>query len=74
MAKRTFEGLSIGFHTGLLQLDPDHERHLFPGRKSSPISHATEEVKTIFSAAKRVGQAFAEMNLVQLATQLNVRF
>jgi Family of unknown function (DUF6521) len=74
MSKRTFAGLSIGFQTGLLQLDSDHERHLIPGRKSSPISHATDEVKTILGAAKRVGQAFAEMNLVQLATQLNVRF
>jgi hypothetical protein len=74
MAKRTFAGLSIGFHTGLLHLDPDHERHLIPGRKSSPISHATDEVKIILSAAKRVGQAFAEMSLVQLATQLNIRF
>jgi len=74
MAKRTFAGLSIAFQTGLLQLDPDHERHLIPGRKSSPVSHATDEVKTIFGAAKRVGQAFAEMNVVQLATQLNIRF
>jgi len=31
-------------------------------------------VKTIFGAAKRVGHAFAEMTLVQLSTQLNIRF
>ncbi|SRR5260370_1319525 len=74
MAKRTFAGLSMGFQAGLLFLDPDHERHLIPGRKSSPISHATEEVKLILSAAKRVGHAFAEMTVVQLATQLNIRF
>src|SRR5690242_6068951 len=30
MAKRTLAGLGIGFQTGLLQLDPDHERHLIP--------------------------------------------
>ncbi len=64
----------MGFQAGLLFLDPDHERHLIPGRKSSPISHATEEVKLILSAAKRVGHAFAEMTVVQLATQLNIRF
>jgi hypothetical protein len=36
--------------------------------------HVTEDVRTIFAAAKRVGQSFAEMTAVQLATQLNIRF
>jgi hypothetical protein len=74
MSQRTFHALSIGFHTGLLLLDPDHQRHLIPARKTPPIAHATDEVKTILNAAKRVGQAFAEMSPVQLSTQLNIRF
>lgn len=74
MSDRTLHALSIGFHTGLLLLDPDHERHLIPGRKSPPVAHVTDEVKTVLNAAKRVGQAFAEMNLVQLSTHLNIRF
>lgn len=74
MAERTFQGLSIGFHSGLLLLDPDHQRHLLPGRKTPPVAHPTEEVKIIMAAAKRVGHAFAEMTLVQLSTQLNIRF
>ncbi len=74
MSDRTLQALSIAFHTGLLLLDPDHQRHLIPGRKTPPVVHATEEVKTIFNAAKRVGHAFAEMNLVQISTQLNIRF
>lgn len=74
MAELTFEALSIGFHTNLLLLDPTHEKHLVPSRKSSPIEHVTAEVKTILNAAKRVGQAFAEMSVVQLSTQLNIRF
>jgi len=74
LSNRTFQSLSIGFHTGLLLLDPDHQRHLIPGRKSTPVAHVTEEVKIILNAAKRVGHAFAEMNLVQLSTQLNIRF
>jgi hypothetical protein len=74
MANRTFQALSIGLHTGLLLLDPDHQRHLIPGRKSPPVIHSTEEVKTVLNAAKRVGQAFSEMNLVQLSTHLNIRF
>ena len=74
LSDRTFHALSIAFHTGLLLVDPDHERHLIAGRKTSPVVHVTEEVKTIMAAAKRVGQAFSEMNLVQLSTQLNIRF
>jgi hypothetical protein len=74
MSERTFHALSIGFHTGLLLLDPDHQRHLIPGRKTQPVAHATEEVKIILNAAKRIGHAFAEMTVVQLSTQLNIRF
>ena len=55
MADRTCEALSIGFHTDLLLLDPTHERHLVPGRKSAPVAHVTDDVKTILNAAKRVG-------------------
>jgi hypothetical protein len=74
MSERTFHALSIGFHTGLLQLDRDHERQLIPGRKTPPVTHVTDEVKVILNAAKRVGHAFAEMTLVQLSTHLNIRF
>lgn len=74
MSERTFHALSIGFHTGLLQLDRDNERQLIPGRKTPPIAHVTDEVKVILNAAKRVGHAFAEMTLVQLSTHLNIRF
>jgi Family of unknown function (DUF6521) len=74
LADRTFQALSIGFQTGLLLLDQDRERQLIPGRKSPPVTHVTEEVKIILNAAKRVGQAYAEMSIVQLSTQLNIRF
>jgi hypothetical protein len=74
LSDRTLQALSIGFHTGLLLLDPNEERQLLPGRKSPPIAHATQEVKTILNAAKRVGQAFSEMTIVQLATHLGIRF
>lgn len=74
MSERTFHALSIGFHTGLLQLDQDHHRQILPGRKTPPVAHVTTEVKTILSAAKRIGHAFAEMNVVQLSTHLNIRF
>lgn len=74
MSERTFHALSIGFHTGLLLLDHDHQRQLIPGRKTPPVTHATDEVKIILNGAKRVGHAFAEMTLVQLSTHLNIRF
>lgn len=74
MSERTFHALSIGFHTGLLTLDQDHQRQVLPGKKTPPVTHVTAEVKTILSAAKRVGHAFAEMSVVQLSTHLNIRF
>jgi len=74
MSERTFQALSIGFHTGLLRLDQDHQRQLIPGQRTPPVAHVTEEVKTIMKAAKRVGHAFTEMSPVQLSTHLNIRF
>lgn len=74
LSERTFQALSIAFHTGLLLLDEGHEHQLIPGRKSQPVAHATDEVKIILNAAKRVGHAFAEMTPVQLFTHLHIRF
>lgn len=74
MSERTLQALSIAFHTRLLQLDTDHDLQLIPGRKTQPVTHVTDEVKTILGAAKRIGQAFAEMTVVQLFTHLAVRF
>jgi hypothetical protein len=74
LSDRTFQALSLGFRTGLLLLDQNRERHLVPGRQTHPVTHATNEVKTILNAAKRLGQAFAEMTLVQLSTHLQIRF
>jgi hypothetical protein len=74
MAPRTFQALSIAFSTGLLKLDQNRERHLISGRKKTPVVHVTEDVKTILKAAKRVGQTFAELTMVQITTQLGVQF
>lgn len=74
MSGRTWQALSIGFHSGLLTLDQDRTREIYPGRKSLPIAHTTDDVRVILGAAKRVGHAFAEMSLVQLAATLNIRF
>ena len=74
MSDRTLHALSIAFQTGMLEVDQVHERQLIPRRKTAPATHVTDDVKTILAAAKRVGQAFAEMSVVQLATHLNIRF
>lgn len=74
MSERTFHALSIGFSTGLIRLDQDHQRQIIPGKKASPVTHATEEVKTILKAAKRVGQTFAELSIVQLTNHLEIKF
>jgi len=74
LSDRTLQALSIAFQTELVLLDSTADRQLLPGRKTPPVSHVTNEVKTILNAAKRVGQAFSEMTIVQLATHLGIRF
>lgn len=73
LADRTLHALSIGFQSKLLKLDAQ-QHQIVPGRKTPPVTHLTEEVKDIMNAAKRVGQAFAEMNLVEISTHLQIRF
>jgi len=74
LADRTLQSLSIGFSTGLLQLDQSEDHQIYPIRKSLPINHVTDNVKIIMNAAKRVGQAFSELTIVQLSKNLGVRF
>ncbi len=74
MSGRTLEALSIGFHTELLRMDQDHFRQIIPARQTSPFWHISSDVRVILGAAKRVGQAIAEMSLVQLSAHLNIRF
>lgn len=74
MSQRTLDALSLAFHSGLLQLDYQSRYQLLPGKKTPPVSHVTEEVKTVLSAAKRVGQALFETPLIQIASHLGIRF
>lgn len=73
MSDRTLHAMSIACETGLLAFD-SKEHQFLPARLSLPVAHVTDEVRLILAAAKRIGQAFAEMNNVQLITALNVRF
>lgn len=74
MADRTLQSLSIALSSGLLRLDRGYQYQLIPGRKSSPVTHTTEDLKIILGAAKRVGQTFAELTLLQISNNLEVRF
>lgn len=74
LSERTLQSLSVAFSTGLLLLDSEEGPQLIPGKKSPPVVHATEEVKTVLAAAKRVGWATAELSFAQIATHLNIRF
>lgn len=74
MADRTLQGLSLAFDSMLIYADSNPDKHLIPGRKTPPVIHMSEEVKTILNAAKRVGQAFSEMSPVQLSTHLKIQF
>ena len=74
LSERTLQSLSVAFSTGLLLLDHAETPQLIPGRKSPPVAHVTEEVKTLLAAAKRVGQAIAELPPAQIATHLNIQF
>ncbi len=74
LSERTLQGLSIAFSAGLIKMDQDHQRQLIPGKKTPPVTHVTDDVKTILKAAKRVGQTLAELTLVQLASHLEIRF
>ena len=42
LSRRTFEALSIAFHTGLLRLDHDPQRQLISGRRTQPVVHVTD--------------------------------
>lgn len=74
MSPNTLGALSLGFSAGLFLLDKDAQRTLLPKRKTPPVEHSSAEVKDIFAAAKRVGQALVEMSPSQLVSHLRVRF
>ena len=74
LSERTLQSLSVAFSAGLLLLDRDQSLQLIPGRRSPPVVHVTEEVKTLLAAAKRIGQATAELPPAQIATHLNIQF
>jgi hypothetical protein len=73
MSSRTFASLNLGLAAGLFALEQSRLQ-LFSTRRSPPAKHSTEAVRQSMSAAKRLGQAAAELDLPQIATLLEVTF
>jgi hypothetical protein len=73
MADRTLVSLNLAFASGLLSLEPSRAQ-VRPARQTSPVSHVDETVSTAIGAARRVGQACAELTLQQLVTILGISF
>lgn len=74
LSERTLHALSIAFSTGLIRMDQDHQRQLVPGKKTPPVTHVSDDARIILKAAKRVGQTFAELTIVQLTKHLEIKF
>ena len=55
-------------------MDQDYQRQLIPGKKTPPVTHVTDDVRTILKAAKRVGQTLSELTIVQLTNHLEIKF
>jgi hypothetical protein len=73
MARRTSDALALAFRSKLVALDTNEEKHLIPVRKTNPFTHHDQDSKIVLSAAKRIGQTFAELPAGQICTTLGIR-
>ncbi len=74
MSDKTLRSLALALDAEFLALDVEGDQYLIPLRRTTPVNHVTDEVKTIMNAAKRVGQALGEMAPAQVLALLHVRF
>ncbi len=76
MAPLTSQALNLGFASGCLLFDAEHDDgpEVLPGKLHPSVKHADEDVKILLGAAKRVGVVFGEVSFPQLCAQLRVRF
>ncbi|GAA5480026.1 three component ABC system middle component [Haloferula helveola] len=70
----TLASISLAAASGLITLDPVHDRPLVPYTNRHPIQHANQEVKNILAASKRIGHAIAELSFSRLCSILNLKF
>lgn len=76
MATLTSQALNLGFASGCLLFDAEHDDgpEVLPGKRHPNVNHADEDVKMLLFAAKRLGVVFGEVTFAQLCAQLRVRF
>lgn len=74
MADQTFEALSLGFATGLL--DFDSESGVVSSRRSRglPDISQDEELKQMVAATRRLGCWFSEVSLTEMCILLDLTF
>lgn len=72
-AERTLSALNLSLSAGLLSYDRQLGQ-FFTSRATPPVAHDSDELSTMFSAARRLGQAFAELEVPQVSALLQVRF
>lgn len=77
-AERTIESVHLACSSGLLEMSTEPTFQLFGTMKALPTSvagrNATDSVRTIFAAAKRVGYCFATTDFQSICSLLRVRF
>lgn len=76
MAPLTCQALNLGFASGCLLFDAEHDDgpEVLPGDVRPNIEHSDENVVALLSAARRLGIVFSEVAFPQLCAQLRVSF
>lgn len=76
MAPLTLQALNVGFASGCLRFDGEHEDgpEVLPGAALPAFEHTDEYVLELLNAARRLGIVFHEVPFPQLCAQLRVSF
>lgn len=76
MAPLTLQALNVGFASGCLRFDGEHEDgpEILPGVASLAVEHTDQNVLDLLNAARRLGIVFHEVPFPQLCAQLRVSF
>lgn len=69
--EKTMQAISLGISTELFALDYQ-VGELFPKRKSALNNARNDDIKRMFSAAKRLGQTFHELTIEEISQTLNI--
>lgn len=76
MAPLTSQALNLGFASGCLLFDAEHDDgpEVLPGDSPLRVEHSDEDVTVMLNAARRLGIILCEVSFPQLCAQLRVSF